>query len=102
GAKIEALIPQGYARWAAAALAWRPRLRALALSFRGRRTFWERFAARAMASPDRMPNEAEVPALLAPAPRTGGSVTLVGAGPGDPELLTLRAVPPLPSADVIL
>ena len=101
-AKIEALIPQGFARWAAAALAWRPRLRALALSFRGRRTFWERFAARAMASPDRMPNEAEFPALLAPAPRTGGSVTLVGAGPGDPELLTLRAVRALQSADVIL
>ena len=38
-AKIEALIPQGFARWAAAALAWRPRLRALALSFRARRTF---------------------------------------------------------------
>ena len=101
-AKIEALIPQGFAHWAAAALAWRPRLRALALSFRGRRTFWERFAARAMASPDRMPNEAEFAALLAPAPRAGGSVTLVGAGPGDPELLTLRAVRALQSADVIL
>ena len=37
-AKIEALIPQGFARWAAAALAWRPRLRTLALSFRNRRT----------------------------------------------------------------
>src|SRR5205823_11216016 len=33
-AKIEALIPQGFARWAAAAMAWRPRLRTLALPFR--------------------------------------------------------------------
>ena len=101
-AKIEALIPQGFAHWAAAALAWRPRLRALALSFRSRRTFWERFTVRAMAAPDRRPDQAELDALLAPAPRAGGSVTLVGAGPGDPELLTLRAVRALQSADVIL
>jgi len=101
-AKIEVLIPQGFARWAAAALVWRPRLRTLALSFRSRRTFWERFTARAMATPDRTPDETELDALLAPAPRAGGSVTLVGAGPGDPELLTLRAVRALQSADVIL
>jgi len=101
-AKIEALIPQAFARWAAAALMWRPRLRALALSFRARRTFWERFTARAMAAPDRMPDEAELDRLLAGAPHAGGSVTLVGAGPGDPELLTLRAVRALQSADVIL
>jgi uroporphyrin-III C-methyltransferase/precorrin-2 dehydrogenase/sirohydrochlorin ferrochelatase len=101
-AKIEALIPQGSAHWATAALAWRPRLRRLALPFRARRTFWERFAARALAAPNRTPNEADLDTLLVSNPRQAGSVTLVGAGPGDPELLTLRAVRALQSADVIL
>jgi uroporphyrin-III C-methyltransferase/precorrin-2 dehydrogenase/sirohydrochlorin ferrochelatase len=101
-AKIEALIPQGFARWAAAALSWRARLRAFAFPFRSRRAFWERFSARALAAPNRIPNEADFDRLLAPASAEAGAVTLVGAGPGDPELLTLRAVRALQSADVIL
>jgi uroporphyrin-III C-methyltransferase / precorrin-2 dehydrogenase / sirohydrochlorin ferrochelatase len=102
-AKIEALIPKGFARWAEAARNWRPRVQALGLPFRGRRNFWERFTARAVAAPDTTPAEGDLAALLQPAgdPQTG-SVVLVGAGPGDPELLTLRAVRALQSADVIL
>lgn len=102
-AKIEALIPKGFARWAEAARAWRPRLQVLALSFRGRRSFWERFTARAVAAPDGAPTDGDRDAFLEPSPaHEAGSVIVVGAGPGDPELLTLRAVRALQSADVIL
>jgi uroporphyrin-III C-methyltransferase / precorrin-2 dehydrogenase / sirohydrochlorin ferrochelatase len=102
-AKIEALIPRGFARWAEAARNWRPRVQALALPFRGRRTFWERFTDRAVTAPNAAPSDADLDALMRPAAdRHSGSVVLVGAGPGDPELLTLRAVRALQSADVIL
>jgi uroporphyrin-III C-methyltransferase / precorrin-2 dehydrogenase / sirohydrochlorin ferrochelatase len=106
-AKLEALIPRGFSRWAQAADAWRPKVRALALPFRARRRFWELFAARAIARPDAPPTPPDLDALLALAhggdqPTGTGRVILVGAGPGDPELLTLRAVRALQSADVIL
>ena len=67
-AKIEALIPKGFARWADAARAWRPRVQALALPFRGRRNFWERFTERAVAAPNAAPTDADLDALLAPTP----------------------------------
>lgn len=106
-AKLEALIPRGFSRWVQAAQAWRPQVQARALPFRARRRFWELFAARAIARPDAPPTLSDLDSLLARAhgntERAGvGGVVLVGAGPGDPELLTLRAVRALQSADVIL
>jgi uroporphyrin-III C-methyltransferase/precorrin-2 dehydrogenase/sirohydrochlorin ferrochelatase len=106
-AKLEALIPRGFARWAEAAKLWRRKVQISGLSFDGRRQFWRAFAALAMRHPDEAPQHADYDRLFAEtaagaAIAEQGSVTLVDAGPGDPELLTLRAVRALQSADVIL
>ena len=107
-AKLEAMLPMGFARWAEAARQWRGVLQSAGdLSFAARRRFWQLFTSRALAEPDHSPQGADYNSLLAELRSEGasvdqGSVTLVGAGPGDPELLTLRAVRALQSADVIL
>ncbi|HEX8063234.1 MAG TPA: siroheme synthase CysG [Allosphingosinicella sp.] len=97
-ARLEAVLPLGLSAWAKAAQALRPRLKARVKSFQDRRAFWERFVERAWAGGD--PDAAEL--LFEPRPRRQGRVALVGAGPGDPELLTLKAVRALQSATVIL
>ena len=99
-----------------------PRLDALAklaAEFRGavaealpsgqpRRKFWEAVfegaAAEAMLEGDENKARNLIEAAIAKAavaPRAGGRVLLVGAGPGDPELLTMKAVRALKAADVI-
>ena len=104
---LEALIPRGFAGWADAARRWRKAVQSSGLSFAARRRFWQAFAGFALAHPDRKPARSDFESFLhqartaAPA-AAAGCITLVGAGPGDPELLTLRAVRALQSADVIL
>ncbi|MBX9844226.1 MAG: hypothetical protein K2Z80_20695 [Xanthobacteraceae bacterium] len=105
--KLEAMLPRGFAQWAAAARRWRTDLKTSGLSFNARRRFWQLFAERAVRHPDAEPQAFDYDLLLKQTQAEGGrveqgSVTLVGAGPGDPELLTLRAVRALQSADVIL
>jgi uroporphyrin-III C-methyltransferase/precorrin-2 dehydrogenase/sirohydrochlorin ferrochelatase len=106
-AKLEAMIPRGFARWANAARHWRASVQASGLSFAARRRFWQLFTSFAVTNPERAPAQSDFDAFLAQTRNEAtaaspGSVTLVGAGPGDPELLTLRAVRALQSADIIL
>jgi len=109
--RIEALLPAGLARWTEAALAWRRRLQGL--NSGGRWRFWDGFATLALREPSRVPNRRDRDRLLCQAGAgmevqgaeggpEAGQVLLVGAGPGDPELLTLSAVRALRSADIIL
>ena len=105
--KLEAMLPQGFAAWAAAAQRWRAAVKASGLPFAGRRKFWHLFTAHAVTHADVEPSDADFERFIAEVKGHGaaieaGTVTLVGAGPGDPELLTLRAVRALQSADVIL
>ena len=105
--RLEAMIPRGFAGWAEAARRWRKAVQSSGLSFAARRRFWQAFARIALAHPDRAPAQSDFDSILRQTrteamPAEAGSVTFVGAGPGDPELLTLRAVRALQAADVIL
>lgn len=107
-AQIDAALPQSLGPLARIAQGFRHA--ATAVPFGApRRTFWARFfdtvGPAALARGGEPAVEAALPALLtdtlagAPAP---GRVAFVGAGPGDPELLTLKARRALHEADVIL
>lgn len=104
--RIETLLPKALADWAGLAARLRARVTETLLPGGPRRAFWEHFVDRAFASPAG-PGDAEERRLGEHIRETAliaekGSVTLVGAGPGDPELLTLKAMRALQSADVIL
>lgn len=102
--RIETLLPASLKSWAELAQSLREKINDRLAPGPQRRAFWERFVDRAFGSEPGSGSEA---AILADAGRVAssaqkGRVTLVGAGPGDAELLTLKAVRALQAADVIL
>ncbi len=106
--RLEALLPAGFKRWAEAAKVWRRQGERLGADMSARRRFWELFAERALINADRPPLDSDLEDLIHEAESreksstAAGFVSLVGAGPGDPELLTLKAVRALRAADVVL
>ncbi len=104
--RIETLLPPGLADWGAHAKRIRAVVSARFAPGSERRSFWERFAERAFTTP--FSDDAAVDSIAALSESTtdrgtgAGRVTLVGAGPGDAELLTLKAVRAMQAADVIL
>ncbi|SEP78204.1 uroporphyrin-III C-methyltransferase / precorrin-2 dehydrogenase / sirohydrochlorin ferrochelatase [Solimonas aquatica] len=101
--RLEAQIPAAYGRLAAFMQTHRARVKTLEQSLR--RGVWERFVDGAGAEALLRGNEAgalaELDAAIAQA-RPKGEVYLVGAGPGDPDLLTFRALRLMQQCDVVL
>jgi uroporphyrin-III C-methyltransferase/precorrin-2 dehydrogenase/sirohydrochlorin ferrochelatase len=107
--RLEALIPQRIGPLAAWLESLRARSRRKLRGTDARRRFFETIvdgaAARRFLEGDAQGATRIAHQLLttsAAAPPAAGEVALVGAGPGDPELLTLKALRALQDADVIL
>ena len=100
--RLEALLPARIGEWAQAAINWRPQVKRTITQFEDRRAFWKGFVERSWAFGHRSPEDADRAALFAGNPQRQGEVILVGAGPGDPSLLTLAALRALQRASVIL
>ncbi|WEK04521.1 MAG: siroheme synthase CysG [Candidatus Devosia phytovorans] len=98
--RIEMLLPPALAGWAEIARSLRDKVTVLLDHGAERRAFWERLADAAFVE---QPNDGAITRWLGEAKKAkSGKVTLVGAGPGDAEYLTIKAVRALQAADVIL
>ena len=106
-AKLEAWIPSAYGELAGLAARFRDKVKALYPDVNQRRGFWETVFQGPIAERQLAGQGAEAERLLqamvdgAPV-QQGGEVYLVGAGPGDPDLLTFRALRLMQQADVVL
>ncbi len=107
-ARLESLIPAGYGRLAELASRFRERVKERFADADDRRRFWEEILQGGVAErvfsghleeADRMMEAA----LEKREPSGGvGEVYLIGGGPGDPDLLTFRALRLMQRADVVL
>jgi uroporphyrin-III C-methyltransferase/precorrin-2 dehydrogenase/sirohydrochlorin ferrochelatase len=106
-AKIETWIPPTYGHLAGLAARFRHQVKGLFPNVQQRRAFWEEVFQGPIADRQLAGQGAEAERLLqakidGDAPAATGEVYLVGAGPGDPDLLTFRALRLMQQADVVL
>jgi uroporphyrin-III C-methyltransferase / precorrin-2 dehydrogenase / sirohydrochlorin ferrochelatase len=111
--RIEAVLPARIGELASFIGRWRKSVHELIPEFALRRRFWERLVDGAIGELVLAGRAKEADATLKtisdaagfagalPSGRPRGSVTLVGAGPGDPDLLTVKALRALQDADVV-
>ncbi|MGH8437231.1 MAG: siroheme synthase CysG [Pseudomonas sp.] len=106
-AKLETWIPASYGHLAGLAKRFRGQVKDLFPDLQQRRVFWEDVFQGPIAERVLAGQGVEAERLLhaklgGAAPKVLGEVYLVGAGPGDPDLLTFRALRLMQQADVVL
>lgn len=108
--KLEALVPQGYSKLSSFSARFRQAVKDNIINPAKRRIFWENVfegpIAEKVLTGDEQSAETMLHTMLE-SERTGnpnpiGEVFLVGAGPGDPDLLTFKALRLMQKADVVL
>jgi uroporphyrin-III C-methyltransferase/precorrin-2 dehydrogenase/sirohydrochlorin ferrochelatase len=105
--KLETMIPQNYSRLAAFAERFREQVKQRVSNPAKRRIFWENalegVVAEKVLTGDESSAETMLQQMLANEDNIRrGEVYLVGAGPGDPDLLTFRALRLMQKADVVV
>ncbi len=105
--KLETMIPQNYSRLAAFAERFRELVKQRVTNPAKRRIFWESalegVVAEKVLTGDESSAETMLQQMLANEDNIQrGEVYLVGAGPGDPDLLTFRALRLMQKADVVV
>jgi len=105
--KLETLIPQTYGHLAVFAERFRTTVKLRIGIPSQRRVFWEEVldgavAEKVLAGDDTAAEAMLLERLNKPDSPAKGEVYLVGAGPGDPDLLTFRALRLMQKADVVL
>jgi len=108
-ARLESLVPAAYGRLTTLVGDFRERVKQRIAEPSQRRIFWEEVlqgpvAELVLAGKDKQANSVLAEALrnVQLKPPQSGEVYLVGAGPGDPDLLTFRALRLMQQADVVL
>jgi uroporphyrin-III C-methyltransferase / precorrin-2 dehydrogenase / sirohydrochlorin ferrochelatase len=106
--KIDIMLPAAYGRLAFLLGSLRDRVKADISSFSKRTRFWEKLLSGPMPEMVLSGREAEAMNIFEQSltqtddEQLQGEVYLVGAGPGDPDLLTLKALRLMYAADVVL
>lgn len=106
-AHLESTIPAAYGRLASMVNDFRDKVKARFENVNARRNFWEgvlqgKIAEMVFAGKDEDAEVALDRAIAEGEPGEPGEVYLIGGGPGDPDLLTFRALRLMQQADVIV